>query len=371
MINNGDISRINLTKSVNRIKDELVVIEKNINHTKDINQYFQLWIEQISQIRNELDDIQFKHLSSSIFYDEEKRTSIFLLLSTVEIKIKEVSDTLSPNPSRTVTDMKNFFSSDVLLKILDIFLSYKSRILFIENTEKTQQFDASKAELQSQVADLKSGLEELKYNLAKSETRLREATLRYNQVKDKNIRKVYFDSSNKYSCIATCFEVAFGTVVIAGGGVLYYFYSIHTLPEIEFSSPLFKVNYLGLVLNYLLPKLLVLTISITLITFFLRKASHYRKLADQGKQTVLELTALPFFIKNLSDDVQAEIYKDLAGKYFGRMIDQTQNDKIGDLVQEQAKINMDMAKTMTEAFKTYQESDKKVESKPQNNTQQT
>lgn len=135
-------------------------------------------------------------------------------------------------------------------------------------------------------------------------------------------------------------------------------------------------NYLNLHFPYdsnemiksLLPRLFLASNFILLITFCLRRSSHHRKISQQAQQTSLELQALPLFVKELRDDDKLDLYKDLAGKYFGQKIDQTQNDKIADIIQDQAKMSIDMAKTAAEMVKSLKEV--KSESKPQNNTQQ-
>ncbi|WP_269915329.1 hypothetical protein [Acinetobacter sp. HY1485] len=115
------------------------------------------------------------------------------------------------------------------------------------------------------------------------------------------------------------------------------------------------------IINPLIQKIIVASIFIILITFFLRRSTQYYRLAFQAKQTSLELEALPFFMLNVKEsDQQKEIYAKLAEKYFGKELDQTQNDKIAEIVQDQAKLSVDLAKQMTEVMKDF----KSVTEKP-------
>lgn len=83
---------------------------------------------------------------------------------------------------------------------------------------------------------------------------------------------------------------------------------------------------------------LVLT-SITLITYFLKQSVKYQKMADQCKQTKLELEAFPSYVANLSneDPLVADLRKELAMKYFGREVDNKSNDETSNILQDQMK----------------------------------
>ncbi|MGN5753312.1 hypothetical protein ACNQO8_07220 [Acinetobacter calcoaceticus] len=82
-------------------------------------------------------------------------------------------------------------------------------------------------------------------------------------------------------------------------------------------------------------KILIVAVGVTLCTLFLRRSAHSKKLYEKAYQTHVEINAYPIFIKSLKEEDQQEITKELALRYFGNDIDQTQNDKIGDLVQDQ------------------------------------
>lgn len=118
------------------------------------------------------------------------------------------------------------------------------------------------------------------------------------------------------------------------------------------------------IVDFILYKVLTVSVVITFGTIFLRKASHLRKLHDQAHQTSMELQALPLYLKNVKSDDHSEIYKNLAEKYFGKEIDQTQNDKIGDLLQDQVKISTELIKASAEMVKSVKPSGASESSEP-------
>lgn len=97
---------------------------------------------------------------------------------------------------------------------------------------------------------------------------------------------------------------------------------------------------------------LVLT-SITLITYFLKQSVKYQKMADQCKQTKLELEAFPSYVANLSneDPLVADLRRELAMKYFGRDIDNKSNDETSNILQDQMKNTTEMVKAAMEVLK--------------------
>ncbi|WP_373351019.1 hypothetical protein [Acinetobacter bereziniae] len=97
---------------------------------------------------------------------------------------------------------------------------------------------------------------------------------------------------------------------------------------------------------------LVLT-SITLITYFLKQSVKYQKMADQCKQTKLELEAFPSYVSNLSkeDPLIADLRKELAMKYFGREIDESGYKDMSNLISDQIKSTTEMVKATTDVLK--------------------
>lgn len=149
--------------------------------------------------------------------------------------------------------------------------------------------------------------------------------------------ELYFNASNIYLKRAHVYEALFYMIFV--GAFLF------TIVHLAF------IEYKGNEINYILTKFMTLTFVVTLGTIFLRKASHLRKLNDQTHQTSLELRALPLFLKNVKEEEHSNIYKELAGKYFGKEIDQSQNDKIGDLMKDQLAAGTELIKASAEMVK--------------------
>ncbi|WP_228129596.1 hypothetical protein [Acinetobacter dispersus] len=95
-----------------------------------------------------------------------------------------------------------------------------------------------------------------------------------------------------------------------------------------------------------------ISIAITLITLFLRRSSHAKKLQDQAYQTHVEISAFPIHIRSLKDEDKDELVKELALKYFGKKLDQSQNDKIGDLLQDHIRAGTDFVRASAEMVKS-------------------
>ncbi len=99
-------------------------------------------------------------------------------------------------------------------------------------------------------------------------------------------------------------------------------------------------------------KLAVLTVGITLTTYFLRLSSFYQLKQEQAKQTKLELEAFPDYVSGMDETIANNLRQELALKYFGKEIDKTLIDKNGDLLQEQVKAGTELIKASTEMVKS-------------------
>jgi hypothetical protein len=97
---------------------------------------------------------------------------------------------------------------------------------------------------------------------------------------------------------------------------------------------------------------LVLT-SVTLITYFLKQSVKYQKIADQCRQTKLELEAFPSFVASFTteDPKIIEIRRELALKYFGRELDNSAKNETSSIISDQMKNTTELVKVTTEAIK--------------------
>lgn len=98
-------------------------------------------------------------------------------------------------------------------------------------------------------------------------------------------------------------------------------------------------------------KLLIITLTITLCTLFLRRSAHAKKLYEQAYQTHVEIIAFPIHVRSLKEEDKHVLIKELALKYFGKELDQTQNDKIGDLMKDQLTAGTELIKASAELVK--------------------
>lgn len=158
----------------------------------------------------------------------------------------------------------------------------------------------------------------------------------------KKAEKRFGDKARKYE------KIFYGTLLIS---VIIFMISLF-FPQLDDNSSIFDYA------KYILAKLAILTISITLCTIFSRKGAHFRKLQDQAYQTHLELEAFPLHTNRLDEEDKKQLIKELALKYFGKEVDQSQNDKIGDLMKDQLAAGTELIKASAELVKA------KGESKP-------
>lgn len=136
---------------------------------------------------------------------------------------------------------------------------------------------------------------------------------------------------------ARCYQISFWGALVTGG--LCAAISINQFPNIQDG-------------NFWFSKILIFSLTITFATFFVRRSSHLRKQSDQLKREAWEMDALPFFISSLDQQSQSEVIKELVPKYFGKEIDQSINNKMADLVNEQIKTSLEVFKTSTDIVKS-------------------
>lgn len=179
---------------------------------------------------------------------------------------------------------------------------------------------------------------ELRSNLSKTKVALE-------VVNGAKTESIYSDASKNFLRSARVYEVLFYLLLFIS--VLFTIYSLMSYPYTDENK-----------VNFIFSKIITFSLVITLGTLFIRKASHLRKLHEQANQTSLELQALPLYLKNVDEAEHSEIYKNLAEKYFGKELDQSQNDKIGDLMKDQLTAGTELIKASAELVKA------KGESKP-------
>ncbi|WP_216936866.1 hypothetical protein [Acinetobacter sp. BY484] len=96
----------------------------------------------------------------------------------------------------------------------------------------------------------------------------------------------------------------------------------------------------------------MIVVAVFLVTYFFKQATHYRKLSDISKARHLELEAIPSFLASMPDEMQNEIKKDLALKYFGQPLDEKHNSSTENIIQDQIKSSTELVKVATSLMKT-------------------
>ncbi|MFI8035743.1 hypothetical protein ACH8I4_17975, partial [Acinetobacter sp. ABJ_C3_5] len=170
-------------------------------------------------------------------------------------------------------------------------------------------------------------------------------------LESKPAEEVYSQAAKNYINTARFYDV----LLLALLGVFYYlttqffqnFQTIAIFKAIQKSSSEAQT----LAIFFFITKLTIFSIVITLATIFIRRSSHFRKLHDQANQTSLELNALPFYLRQVDSEHHSEIYKEMIPKFFGKELDQSQNDKVGDLVKDQLAAGTELIKASAEMVK--------------------
>ncbi|MDV2469817.1 hypothetical protein QR674_12585 [Acinetobacter chinensis] len=103
--------------------------------------------------------------------------------------------------------------------------------------------------------------------------------------------------------------------------------------------------------DYVFLKVSIVAVTITFATYFLRRSVHLIKQSDQIERYAMEMDALPSFISSLNEESRNLITVELVHKYFGKDTDQTQNDKIGDLMKDQLTAGTELIKASAELVK--------------------
>lgn len=170
-------------------------------------------------------------------------------------------------------------------------------------------------------------------------------------LESKPTEDIYSNAAKKYIKTARFYDF----LLLVTLGIFYYitsnffenFQMISIFKAIKKSSSEAQT----LAIFFFITKLTIVSIVITLATIFIRRSSHFRKLHDQANQTSLELNALPNYLRQVDSEHHSEIYKEMIPKFFGKELDQSQNDKVGDLVKDQLAAGTELIKASAEMVK--------------------
>lgn len=218
--------------------------------------------------------------------------------------------------------------TDIIEKSI-IFLNSKILPIRISNQQSQQLIEENLAPKISEIEEKIKDFESLRLALEHRET-----SSIYLELHDKY--KLEFDANNR-----NFFNTLMTGVVVTLISTLFI--------DNAFTQIIGKeINFWFLIITI---KILIVTITITLCTLFLRRASHAKKLYEQAYQTHVEIKAFPIHVRSLKEEDTHELIKELALKYFGKELDQTQNDKVGDLMKDQLAAGTELIKASAELVK--------------------
>ncbi|WP_288400124.1 hypothetical protein [uncultured Acinetobacter sp.] len=304
-------------------------------------------IDEFDKKINELEDDHSKEIINSLFYEKIKNIKNDLLPEIFKF-IKENNSILYNqkfyNKSRReiqniVNDLRPYLSQEPTISKVSTFLNilYKLNLIFndlliseisierINNIIKNE-FDPKFEQIQKQVEDV----ERAKLTL-----------------QNDALFKVFQAYERKLELQAKKWERKFYNTIKYGVPLTV---SLSVIPLI------FKdIEFLDL--NFWFIKIITIAVTITLSTYFLRRSIHIRKQSDQMGQFSFEMDALPSFMSSLDKEKSDEVTLKLIDKYFGREIDQSQNDKIGDLMQSQLTTASELIRASAEMVKSVKSSD--------------
>ncbi len=311
--------------------DRIIEIAKN-NIDEFKNSLDQLSSEEIEENISPTTRSEFNQSITKMYSNLENLTKLINELKeyhNTEDIYDELSDLLYSLDHETVDLMH---SSADFYKVLDINRLIEKNIRFLNSKLLPIRASNEKSEklieetLEPKIKEIEEKIKD--FDSLRLALEHRETSLIYLELHDKYNEE--YKSNNLY----------FYTVL----GLSAFF----TIISILISASFTPIDWILFVSS----KVLILAVGITLCTLFLRRAAHAKKLKEQAYQTHVEINAFPIHVRSLKDEDKHELIKELALKYFGKELDQTQNDKIGDLMQDQLAAGTELIKASAELVKS-------------------
>lgn len=318
-------------------RNQIVDIEKFLN---DISQY----LGEITFNKTEIKDGETRGVILIHLPREKEAFDNFAL--KIRNLIREHSDYIDYNYKglnlySLLREISESEIKDTRIMSPSDFREFKSKINIVQELYDRIEFaiekDAFKKNLDMQMSEMEEAVKNVQAAKEALEGKLTE--------------EIYSKAAKKYIITARVYDVLLLVLL----GLFYYltskfyenFQMISIFQAIE-KSPSDAQN-LGIF--FFITKLTIVSIAITLATIFIRRSSHFRKLHDQANQTSLELNALPNYLRQVDSEHHSEIYKEMIPKFFGKELDQSQNDKVGDLVKDQLAAGTELIKASAEMVK--------------------
>lgn len=293
-------------------------IEENVSPMSlhDFNKLVKIFLSKFDYLVSLVNELKEFRNTSEIF--EELNNSLSWFDHETETLLH------SPTDTDKIQELIDILEKSIILlnsKILPIKISnQQSQLLIEENLEPKIK------EIEEKIKDFES----LRLALEHRET-----------------NKIYLDLYEKYHSEYFYNNIFFIVTIITA-----MFLTLYTTTEISNASQFadYTTNRNFWVM-FITTKVLIATVALTFCTIFLRRSSHAKKLKEQAYQTHVEINAFPIHVRSLKEEDKHELIKELAMKYFGKELDQTQNDKIGDLMKDQLTAGTELIKASAEMVK--------------------
>lgn len=344
---NDKIYQYNDLEKFKDIVDGLVVylvkdVSQDRNIVKSINAFREILFSMIDTLAQS-DPISIDKIIKKYF-------------KAVTLEFQELINEFDQDPDTHKLELNvNRINNQLIKIVLNDFLESDGRdfILFMAN--RSSSFKSEYINSLKMNKFLNDELQNLKINLKNSNNNKSAVDL-YDE-----INKDFLKLEKKYrwlfiSTLFTTLILTIGYDPLTGiGGNLYsmgcslnskWFDGCSTL----LAPDLYPFN--GNTLKFIMFKLTVLIVGITLTTYFLKISGFYQLKQEQAKQTKLELSAFPDFVSGMDPSISNNLRQELALKYFGKEIDKTGIEKNENLVQEQVKAGTELIKASAEMVKT-------------------
>lgn len=237
-------------------------------------------------------------------------------------------------------EKKDFTTGGWTEQIRVIFNNIQEICINIEKNKKVEELRNYKIEAENLILSLKDEQENLR-------KKVNQVDIISNDLKNKEVHKIFEDDSEKFKKLALKYERAFYIIVAI---MILYFLGLtfyvgdFKLSFIEAGFP--EKIHGNLSAEFYIQKISLLVLSTTLAAFLLKRSFMNRRLADDAYRTAKELDALPRYMEGMPDEMKEKIRFDLAYKYFGNGIHHESYTGGENLMHENIKANTDFIKAV-------------------------
>lgn len=301
----------------------LNTLKQNLDDANNFSQKLQ----DPSIIKNQMLDLQVQQLTANL---ETLKTQITThrteldsfenlkkMLSNVIGNVKITFDAIKTDTSNNFSQLDLKAQVNYINSALDLVDNFRHSYSFINNIIKL----------------------EIDQQIEVAEQKLQKFDQVINKLQGIATEQVYANANTNYQTRYRKLENwGYGTIGLSILSTCVCLWIYHCYPSFLYSLITFKITFI--------------LFAIFLITYFLKQATHYRKLADIAEQRHLELQAIPSFLSTISDQAQNDVRKELALKYFGQPLDDKHYSSTESLIQDQIKSSTELLKMTTSLIKS-------------------